>query len=96
MKLNEENGVKLEIKRSEINALNASYPDLMQSDDENLATKAVEKIVNILPSDSSVGVVFNGDSQQEPHILNFVKLAPDPNNNIEIPEQNWIIEEDEP
>lgn len=96
MKLNEENGVKLEIKRSEINALNALYPDLMQGDDENLETEAIEKMVNILPSDSSVGVVFNGDSAQEPHILYFQKLAPDPNNNIEIPEQNWIIEEDEP
>ena len=96
MKLNEENGVKLEIKRSEINALNKLYFNLVQLKDLNLEAESLKKVINILPSDDSVGVVFDHIPTHPRHIVEFRKLSNDRKEYISIPEQNWIIEEDEP
>lgn len=93
MKLNLESGVKLEIKRSEINELSKSYQYLMSSDEE-LKNVAVELILGILPGDKTVGVVFTNDISSTDPILYFLKMAKDPNDNIEIKRESWIIEED--
>lgn len=93
MKLNLENGIKLEIKQSEINELSKSYKFLM-SHDEELKTLGVELILEILPEDKSVGVVFTNDQTSSDPILYFIKMASNPNDNVDIKKEDLIIEND--
>lgn len=93
MKLNLTDGVKIEVKRSELVECAKSFKYIMSSDEE-LEQLGVELVTAALPADQSVGIVFKNDVNAEDPILMFLKLAKDPNDNVEIPRENWIIDED--
>ena len=69
------------------------YQYLMSSDEE-LKNVGVELILSILPEDKSVGVVFTNEVTSTDPILYFLKMAKDPNDNVEIRKESWIIEQD--
>ena len=93
MKLNKEKGLKLEIKQSEINDLEKSFMYLM-SNDEEVKNVGVELILNILPKNKSIGVVFTNKQNVSEHILHFLEMHGDPNDNVIIERKDWIIKDD--
>lgn len=99
MKLNEENGLKLEIKRSELNALIENGLKMWDEPDD-IKNEGIDNILNILPSDKSIGIAYSAEGlhqkvKSSELIVCFLKMAENPDNNIKIYEQDWIIEEDE-
>ena len=98
MKLNEENGLKIEIKRSEINALIKEGLKMCDKSDD-IKNEGIDNILNILPSDKSIGIAYSAEALDQKIksslIVYFLKMAENIDDNIKIYEKDWIIEEDE-
>lgn len=88
--LEEDDKLKIEVSKSEINDLEKSYK-FMFSKDEEIRDLGLSIIINTLPEDRHIGVLFTDEVDDPNPIKCFYKNNTDINKIIRIGRNDWII-----